>query len=93
MAIANLLNLFDDIATVMDDVAILTKKASAKTVGLMGDDLAVNSEQMIGLTAKQEFPVAWKIFLGSLVNKIILIPIIFLLTTYLVKTKKTIIFF
>ena len=83
MAIANLLNLFDDIATVMDDVAILTKKASAKTVGLMGDDLAVNSEQMIGLSAKQEFPVVWKIFLGSLVNKIILIPIIFLLTTYL----------
>ena len=55
MAIANLLNLFDDIATVMDDVAILTKKASAKTVSLMGDDLAVNSEQMIGLTANKNF--------------------------------------
>ena len=68
MAIANLLNLFDDVATIMDDVAVLTKKASAKTAALMGDDLAVNSEQMIGLTATQEFPVVSKIFLGALVN-------------------------
>lgn len=82
MALANLLNLFDDVATVLDDVAVLTKKASMKTVGLMGDDLAVNSEQMIGLTASEEFPVVWKIFLGSLLNKVILIPVIFLLTSY-----------
>ena len=83
MALANLMNLFDDIAAVMDDVAILTKKASAKTIGLMGDDLAVNSEQMIGLSAKDEFPVVWKIFLGSLLNKVILVPFIFGLTKYL----------
>ena len=83
MAIANLLNLFDDVATIMDDVAVLTKKASAKTAALMGDDLAVNSEQMIGLTATQEFPVVSKIFLGALINKAILIPIVFALTKFL----------
>ena len=82
MGISNFLNLFDDVATILDDIAVLTKKASAKTVGLMGDDLAVNSEQMIGLTAEQEFPIVWKIFLGALLNKIILIPFIFALTRF-----------
>ena len=53
MPSSNLLSLFDDIAAMMDDVAVMTKKATTKTVGLIGDDLAVNSEQMIGLNASQ----------------------------------------
>lgn len=83
MPAANLLSLFDDIATLMDDVALMTKKASSKTIGLMGDDLAVNSEQMVGLTAKDELPVVLKIFWGGLLNKLILIPLVLLLTTFL----------
>ncbi|MDB2447503.1 DUF808 domain-containing protein [bacterium] len=83
MAAGNLLALFDDIASVLDDVALMTKKASVKTVGLMGDDLAVNSEQMIGLTASQELPVVKKIFWGAFLNKIILIPVVLGLSFYL----------
>lgn len=76
----NLLALFDDVAAMMDDVAVMTKKATSKTLGLIGDDLAVNSEQMIGLKSTEEFKVVFKIFWGALLNKAVLIPIILWLT-------------
>jgi hypothetical protein len=70
----SLLALFDDIATVLDDVAILTKVAARKTAGVLGDDLAVNAEQVTGVRAQREIPVVWAVFKGSLVNKLILVP-------------------
>lgn len=70
----SLLALLDDIATVLDDVAVLTKVAARKTAGVLGDDLAVNAEQVTGVRAQREIPVVWAVFKGSLLNKIILVP-------------------
>jgi predicted DNA repair protein MutK len=70
----SLLALLDDIATVLDDVAVLTKVAARKTAGVLGDDLAVNAEQVTGVRAERELPVVWGVFKGSLVNKLILVP-------------------
>jgi uncharacterized protein len=70
----SLLALLDDIATVLDDVALLTKVAARKTTGLLGDDLAVNAEQVTGVRAERELPVVWAVFKGSLLNKLILVP-------------------
>lgn len=70
----SLLILLDDIATVMDDVAVLTKAAASKTAGVLGDDLAVNAEQVTGVRANRELPVVWAVFKGSLLNKLILVP-------------------
>ena len=70
----SLLALLDDIATVLDDVAILTKVAARKTAAVLGDDLAVNAEQVSGVRAVRELPVVWAVFKGSLVNKLILVP-------------------
>ncbi len=70
----SLLALVDDIATVLDDVAVLTKVAARKTAGVLGDDLAVNAEQVTGVRAAREIPVVWAVFKGSLVNKLILVP-------------------
>ena len=64
----------DDITTVLDDVALLTKVAARKTAGVLGDDLAVNAEQVIGVRAAREIPVVWAVFKGSLLNKLILVP-------------------
>jgi predicted DNA repair protein MutK len=74
MAVANLLALIDDIATLLDDVATLTKVAAKKTTGLLGDDLALNAEQVSGVRAERELPVVWAVAKGSLVNKAILVP-------------------
>ena len=93
MPSSNLLSLFDDIAAMMDDVAVMTKKATTKTVGLIGDDLAVNSEQMIGLNASQELPVVMKIFWGALINKVILIPVVLLLSAFIPVVLKVLLFF
>jgi predicted DNA repair protein MutK len=71
----SLLALLDDITSVLDDVAVLTKVASAKTAGVLGDDLALNAEQVAGVSAERELPVVWAVARGSLVNKAILIPI------------------
>jgi predicted DNA repair protein MutK len=68
------LALLDDIATVLDDVAILTKAATAKTAGVLGDDLALNAQQVAGVRAERELPVVWAVAKGSLVNKCILVP-------------------
>lgn len=75
MAGASLLSLLDDIAALLDDVAILTRMAAQKTVGLVGDDIALNAEQVTGFSAAREIPVVWSVSKGSLLNKVILIPI------------------
>jgi predicted DNA repair protein MutK len=74
VAVASLLALIDDIANVLDDVATLTKVATAKTAGVLGDDLALNAEQVSGVRADRELPVVWAVARGSLVNKAILVP-------------------
>ncbi|HEY2547960.1 MAG TPA: DUF808 domain-containing protein [Candidatus Acidoferrum sp.] len=74
MAGSSLLALIDDIATVLDDVAILTKVAARKTAGVLGDDLALNAQQVAGMKADRELPVVWAVAKGSLLNKAILVP-------------------
>jgi hypothetical protein len=74
MAASSLLALIDDIATVLDDVAILTKVAAKKTAGVLGDDLALNAQQVAGVKAERELPVVWAVAKGSFVNKLILVP-------------------
>src|SRR5690349_656237 len=74
MAAGSLLALLDDIATVLDDVAALTKVAARKTSGVLGDDLALNAQQVAGVRAERELPVVWAVAKGSLVNKVILVP-------------------
>lgn len=74
--------LFDDIATIMDDVATMGKVATKKTAGLLGDDLAVNAEQATGFVSSRELPVIWAITKGSFLNKFIILPLIVLLSLY-----------
>ncbi|MFO1413449.1 MAG: DUF808 domain-containing protein [Burkholderiales bacterium] len=74
MAAAGLLALLDDIASILDDVAVLTKVATRKTAGVLGDDLALNAQQVTGVRADRELPVVWAVAKGSLVNKAILVP-------------------
>ena len=74
MAGASLLALIDDIATILDDVAVMTKLAAKKTAGVLGDDLALNAQQVTGVRANRELPVVWAVAMGSLVNKAILVP-------------------
>lgn len=74
MALASLLALMDDIATVLDDVALMTKVAAQKTAGVLGDDLALNAQQVSGIRAERELPVVWAVAKGSLINKVILVP-------------------
>ena len=74
MAGASLLALIDDIATVLDDVALMTKVAAKKTAGVLGDDLALNAQQVSGVRAERELPVVWAVAVGSLKNKLILVP-------------------
>jgi len=66
--------LFDDIATLLDDVSVMTKVATKKTAGVLGDDLALNAQQVSGINADRELPVVWAVAKGSLVNKAILVP-------------------
>ncbi len=71
---ASLLALLDDIATILDDVSLLAKVAAKKTAGVLGDDLALNAQQVAGVEADRELPVVWAVAKGSLVNKAILVP-------------------
>jgi uncharacterized protein len=82
MAGASLLALLDDIATVLDDVAILTKVAAKKTSGVLGDDLALNAQQVAGVRAEREIPVVWAVFKGSMLNKLILVPAALLISAF-----------
>ncbi len=75
--------LLDDIAAIMDDVAVMSKIAAKKTAGILGDDLAVNAEKASGFISSRELPVLWAIAKGSFVNKLIILPIAFLLSAYL----------
>ena len=82
MAGASLLALLDDIATMMDDVAILSKVAAKKTAGVLGDDLALNAEQVSGVRAERELPVVWAVFKGSAINKAIMVPVALALSAF-----------
>ena len=74
MAGTSLLALLDDIATVLDDISVMTKLAAKKTAGVLGDDLALNAEQIAGVRAERELPVVWAVAKGSMRNKLILVP-------------------
>ena len=74
MAASSLLTLIDDIATLLDDVAVMTKVAARKTAGVLGDDLALNAQQVTGVSADRELPVVWAVAKGSALNKLILVP-------------------
>lgn len=74
MAGTSLLTLIDDIATLLDDVSIMTKVAAKKTAGVLGDDLALNAQQVTGIASERELPVVWKVAKGSALNKLILVP-------------------
>ncbi|MEY8020427.1 DUF808 domain-containing protein [Muriicola sp. SD30] len=75
--------ILDDVATLLDDVASMSKIATEKTAGILGDDLAVNAEKASGFVSKRELPVLWAITKGSLLNKIIILPIAFLLSAFI----------
>jgi uncharacterized protein len=79
---SSLLTLLDDIATVLDDVAVLTKIAAKKTAGVLGDDLALNAQQVTGVDPHRELPVVWAVAKGSILNKAILVPAALLLSTF-----------
>lgn len=74
MAGASLLAVIDDIATILDDVSVMTKVAAKKTAGVLGDDLALNAQQVAGVNADRELPVVWAVAKGSFWNKVILVP-------------------
>jgi predicted DNA repair protein MutK len=74
VAAGSLFTLLDDIASVLDDVAVLTKVATKKTAGVLGDDLALNAEQVAGVATERELPVVWAVAKGSALNKLILVP-------------------
>ena len=75
--------LLDDVASLLDDVAAMTKVATKKTAGVLGDDLALNANQLTGIQASRELPIIWAVSKGSLLNKAIIVPIAFLLSAFL----------
>lgn len=77
---SSLLILLDDIATVLDDVAVMSKVAAKKTAGVLGDDLALNAQQVSGVRSERELPVVWSVAKGSFVNKLILVPLALLIS-------------
>ena len=79
----SLLALIDDIATILDDVTVLSKVAAHKTAGVLGDDLALNAQQVSGVSADRELPVVWAVCKGSLVNKLILVPAALLISLFI----------
>lgn len=83
MAGSSLFALIDDIATILDDVALMTKVAAKKTAGVLGDDLALNAQQVHGIRAERELPVVWAVAKGSAVNKAILVPSALLISALL----------
>ncbi|UPL07538.1 Inner membrane protein YedI [Pseudomonas sp. IsoF] len=83
MAGSSLLVLIDDIATVLDDVSLMTKVAAKKTAGVLGDDLALNAQQVTGVRAEREIPVVWAVAKGSFVNKAILVPAALLISAFI----------
>jgi predicted DNA repair protein MutK len=82
MAVSNLLALIDDIAGILDDVSIMAKLAVKKTTGVLGDDLALNAQQVTGVKADRELPVVWAVAKGSLRNKLILVPAALIISAF-----------
>ena len=82
MAGSSLIALIDDIASVLDDVAVLTKVAAKKTAGVLGDDLALNAQQVTGVAVERELPVVWAVAKGSAINKAILVPVALLISAF-----------
>lgn len=80
---SGILAILDDIALLMDDVVILSKVATKKTIGILADDLAINADKASGFVSSRELPVLWKLTKGSFLNKVIILPAIFLLSAYL----------
>lgn len=83
MAGSSLLTLLDDIATLLDDVSMMGKLAAKKTAGVLGDDLSLNAQQVSGVRANRELPVVWSVAKGSLVNKVILVPLALLISAFI----------
>lgn len=83
MASAGLLALLDDIATLLDDMATMSKVAAKKTAGVLGDDLALNAQQVSGIDASRELPVVWAVAKGAFINKLILVPAALLISFFL----------
>jgi predicted DNA repair protein MutK len=83
MAASSLLALLDDITTLLDDVAVLSKMAAKQTGGVVGDDLALNAEQVTGFRPERELPVVWAVAKGSVLNKVILVPLALLISAFL----------
>ena len=83
MAGASLLTLLDDIAVLLDDVAVMTKLAAKKTAGVLGDDLALNAQQVSGIKADRELPVVWKVAKGSFLNKFLIVPAALAISYYI----------
>lgn len=83
MAGGSLLALIDDIASILDDVSILTKVAAKKTSGVLGDDLALNAQQVIGVSAERELPIVYSVAKGSLLNKVILVPVALVISSFM----------
>ena len=79
---SSLLALIDDIASVLDDVSVLTKVAAKKTAGVLGDDLALNAQQVAGVKADRELPVVWAVAKGSMLNKLILVPVALAISSF-----------
>lgn len=82
MAAASLLTLLDDISVILDDVSVMTKVAAQKTAGVLGDDLALNANQVAGVRADRELPVVWSVAKGSFVNKLILVPLALVISAF-----------
>jgi hypothetical protein len=82
MPATGLLALFDDVASLLDDIALLTRVAARKTAGVIGDDLALNAEQVTGMRADRELPVIWAVAKGALLNKVILVPAALLVSAF-----------
>ncbi|MDY6797977.1 MAG: DUF808 family protein, partial [Pseudomonadota bacterium] len=82
MAGSSLLMLIDDIASVLDDVSLMTKVATKKTAGVLGDDLALNAQQVTGVDPSRELPVVWAVARGSMINKAILVPAALLISFF-----------
>jgi predicted DNA repair protein MutK len=93
MAGTSLLALIDDIASTLDDIAVLTKIATKKTAGVLGDDLALNAQQVVGVSQERELKVVWSVAKGSAVNKIILIPLALFISAYSQNLVQTLLLF
>ncbi|WP_029686735.1 DUF808 family protein [Tatumella saanichensis] len=83
MAGTSLLALLDDIATLLDDISVMGKVAAKKTAGVLGDDLSLNAQQVTGVKANRELPVVWGVAKGSLLNKVILVPLALLISAFI----------